>query len=234
MKYGESIFDILYLAFAITAGIMILIRGKSQASKMFGIAALFLGVGDAFHLVPRVLNYFSDADFTKWLGTGKLVTSVTMTLFYLILYFAYMSLFGKRSKAFHIAFFVLYWVRLALCVLPFNNWRSNESPYLWTILRNIPFVALGVLIVVLYYKKRNGEKTLGRVWLWTALSFLFYIPVFAAAEFVPLLGMLMIPKTVCYVLMLVAFLRYAKKSAAEEEEPGEIQTEETEDIQDAE
>ena len=28
------------------------------------------------------MNYFSDADFTAALGIGKLVTSVTMTIFY--------------------------------------------------------------------------------------------------------------------------------------------------------
>ena len=232
MKYGESIFDILYLAFAITAGIIILIKGKGQAPKMYGIAAIILGAGDAFHLVPRILNCFSDADYTVWLGSGKFVTSVTMSLFYLILYYAYMSVYGKKSKPVHITVFVLYWVRIILCVLPFNNWRANESPYLWTILRNVPFVALGALIVVLYYKERRYEKTLGRVWLWTTLSFLFYIPVFAAADFVPLLGMLMIPKTVCYVLMLAAFLRYAKKSAGIKKT--EILTDVTEEAENAE
>ena len=56
MKYGESTFDILYLLFAIASGILILRRAKDKTSRQMGLAALILGCGDAFHLVPRVLN----------------------------------------------------------------------------------------------------------------------------------------------------------------------------------
>ncbi len=92
MKYGESTFDILYLLFAIVSGCVMLCRGKGKTEKLMGAAALVLGCGDAFHLVPRVLNYFSDADLTAALGVGKLVTSVTMTVFYLLLYYIWLSL----------------------------------------------------------------------------------------------------------------------------------------------
>ena len=72
MKYGESTFDILYLLFAIITGILILCKARSKTEKLMGWAALILGCGDAFHLVPRVLNYFADADFTAGLDVGKL------------------------------------------------------------------------------------------------------------------------------------------------------------------
>ncbi len=68
MKYGESAFDILYLLFAITAGILILRKAGNRASRLMGFAALILGCGDAFHLVPRVLNYFLNADMAAALG----------------------------------------------------------------------------------------------------------------------------------------------------------------------
>ncbi len=74
MKYGESTFDILYLLFAIIAGCVMLAKARGKTEKLMGFAALILGVGDAFHLVPRVLNYFCEADLTLWLGVGKLVT----------------------------------------------------------------------------------------------------------------------------------------------------------------
>ena len=74
MKYGESTFDIIYLVFAVVMGIRILRERKDTVGKMMGWAVLILGCGDAFHLVPRVLNYFVSADFTSWLGVGKLVT----------------------------------------------------------------------------------------------------------------------------------------------------------------
>lgn len=40
------------------------------------------------------------------------------------------------------------------------------------------------------------------------LSFLFYLPVVIGARFVPLLGALMIPKTVAYVLLVLVGYRY--------------------------
>ncbi len=49
---------------------------------------LLLGCGDALHLVPRVLNYWTDGDYTAALGIGKLVTSITMTLFYILIEYA--------------------------------------------------------------------------------------------------------------------------------------------------
>lgn len=47
------------------------------------------------------------------------------------------------------------------------------------------------------------------VWLLVTLSFLFYIPVAVAASLVPMLGMLMLPKTVCYMLLIWCFRKYA-------------------------
>jgi len=74
MKYGETTFDILYLLFAISSGIIVLLKRKDSIGRLMGFSALILGCGDAFHLIPRVLNYFVDKDFTAWLGFGKLVT----------------------------------------------------------------------------------------------------------------------------------------------------------------
>ena len=85
MKYGESTFDILYLVLVILWGCQILKKARNRTERLMGASALILGFGDAFHLVPRVLNYFVAADFTAALGIGKLVTSITMTLFYVAL-----------------------------------------------------------------------------------------------------------------------------------------------------
>lgn len=49
---GETIFDVLYLGFAITAGLIMLIKGNQPLVKKFGLMAVLLGAGDSFHLVP--------------------------------------------------------------------------------------------------------------------------------------------------------------------------------------
>jgi len=213
MKYGESAFDIIYLAFAILIGILILVRRKDPCSRLMGCAVLILGCGDAFHLVPRILNYFTDSDLTAALGIGKLVTSITMTVFYLLMYLLWTHLTGKKENRTFCAVFVLTLLRIVLCLFPQNGWTSNESSVTWGIIRNVPFVILGILIIVLYYRSRKDLPGLGSIWLLVLLSFLFYIPVAVAASIVPMFGMLMIPKTICYMIMIWKFWKYTPKKA---------------------
>ncbi len=207
MKYGESAFDILYLIFAIGSGCLILAKAKNRTEKRMGLSALVLGCGDAFHLVPRVLHYFSDADFTAALGIGKLVTSVTMTVFYVLLYYVWLGYYKEtENKNVTAAVWILAVIRIILCMFPQNGWLQNSSDMTWGIIRNIPFVALGALNIVLYFRKRDESVRFKPVWLYILLSFLFYIPVAVAAGAVPILGMLMLPKTVCYILLIRVFL----------------------------
>ena len=215
MKYGESFFDIVYLILAIGIGIYLLAKAGDKRQKLMGAAALVLGCGDAFHLMPRVLIYFVEKDFTSALGIGKLVTSITMTVFYILMYYIFLRHEAvQKRKAVSAAVWGFSAMRIALCLFPQNAWLSNESPLLWGILRNIPFALLGLLIVVLYFRHRKEERAFGFVWLYVALSFLFYIPVVVGADAVPLLGALMLPKTVCYVLILFAFLKSSKEAKA--------------------
>ncbi|MBQ6380985.1 MAG: hypothetical protein IJJ41_05275 [Clostridia bacterium] len=212
MKYGESFFDIAYLVIAIGIGIFLLAKASGKLQKLMGAAALVLGCGDAFHLVPRVLNYFVEKDFSTALGIGKLVTSITMTVFYILMYYIYLHNFqAQQNKGVSAAVWGLAVIRIALCLFPQNEWLSNNSPLLWGILRNIPFAVLGLIIVILYFRHRKGDACFRFVWLYVALSFLFYIPVVVGADAVPLLGALMLPKTICYVLILLTFLKKKKE-----------------------
>ena len=44
MKYGESLFDVLYLLFAIGSGCVMLARAKDKAGKLMGAAATVLSI----------------------------------------------------------------------------------------------------------------------------------------------------------------------------------------------
>ncbi len=206
MKYGESSFDILYLLFAIISGCQILKKARSQTERKMGLATLILGCGDAFHLVPRVLNYFIAADFTAALGIGKMVTSITMTIFYVLMYQVFTGYYQvKENRNMTLAVMVLAVVRIFLCLCPQNGWLSNDSSMLWGVIRNVPFIALGAVICFLYYTKRQADRLFAPVWIYVLLSFLFYIPVAVGAGIFPMLGMLMLPKTVCYILLIWVF-----------------------------
>ena len=85
----ETLFDTVYLISVITIGILMIRKSKGiRQFTMFGIMAVLLGSGDAFHLVPRALALCTTGleNFTVPLGLGKWITSVTMTVFYVVLY----------------------------------------------------------------------------------------------------------------------------------------------------
>lgn len=211
MKYGESAFDILYLIFAVTSGCLMLRKAGDRTEKLMGLAALILGCGDAFHLIPRVLNYFVDADFTAALGVGKLITSISMTVFYLLLYYIWLGYYRMReNKRVTGVLWMLLIIRVILCLLPQNGWMENSTDLVWGMIRNIPFVLLGAAVCAIFFQKRKNDRIFRFFWLLILLSFLFYIPVAVGAGLLPMLGMLMLPKTICYILMITVFLRSAR------------------------
>ena len=88
----ETGFDAIYLILVITIGIR-MIRGckGNKQYRLFGIMAVVLGAGDAFHLIPRALALCTTGleNYTVPLGLGKWITSITMTIFYVLLYYVW-------------------------------------------------------------------------------------------------------------------------------------------------
>ena len=201
----ETLFDAVYLVSVITIGIL-MIRGSkgSKQFRLFGLMAIVLGAGDSFHLIPRAFALCTTGleNFTVPLGLGKWITSVTMTVFYVLLYYVWRQRYQVQGqKGLTAAVYALAAVRVALCMMPQNQWLSAESPLAWGIYRNIPFALMGLLIIVLFYRsaKEHGDKSFRWMWLTIVLSFGFYIPVVLWADTLPMIGMLMIPKTCAYV-----------------------------------
>lgn len=211
--YGETVFDICYLITALVIGVYILFKYRNSLGRLMGTGTLLLGFGDAFHLVPRVLRNFIEYDFTAALGVGKLVTSITMTIFYILMFYIYKNKYKvENTKKIECSIWILAIIRMILCMLPQNNWITNDGSIIMGIIRNIPFTIIVLVIIVIYYKKRVEYKEFKHVWLNVLLSFLFYLIVVLGTEAVPALGVFMIPKTVCYILIILAFAKMVKKS----------------------
>lgn len=201
----ETAFDVVYLVTVITLGVKMIAgcRGEEQF-RLFGIMAVVLGAGDAFHLVPRAVALCTTGleNYTAALGIGKWVTSVTMTIFYVLLYYVWRSRYHVRGNTGLTAvIYLLAGARIVLCMFPQNQWLSADAPLSWGIYRNIPFALLGLVILVLFYRgaKEHQDRAFRWMWLAIVLSFGFYIPVVLWADVMPMIGMLMIPKTCAYV-----------------------------------
>ena len=212
----ETLFDIVYLSTVITLGYRMIRGGKGQKQYLlFGIMAVVLGCGDAFHLIPRAVALCTTGleSYPAALGIGKLVTSITMTVFYLLLYYVWRARYRITGRAgLTAAVWALSLSRILLCLAPQNRWTSADAPLSWGIYRNIPFALLGLLIVLLFYRsaKRHGDRAFRFLWLAVLLSFAFSLPVVLFADALPPVGMLMIPKTCVYVWMVVMGFRAMK------------------------
>ncbi|MGN0457960.1 MAG: hypothetical protein ACI4IL_03180 [Eubacterium sp.] len=213
----ETLFDIVYLVSVITLGFVMIhqCRGRKQYF-LYGLMAVVLGCGDAFHLIPRAIALCTTGleSYTVSLGIGKMITSVTMTLFYVLLYYVWRVRYQvKAKKELTITVWGLALFRIVLCLMPQNAWTMAEAPLSWGIYRNIPFAVLGAVIVILFYcsARSKQDKPLRFLWLAVVISFACYIPVVLFADTVPPVGMLMIPKTCAYVWIVLIGYRAMKE-----------------------
>ena len=214
----ETLFDIVYLTTVIWLGVTMIRRSAGNRQHLlFGIMAVVLGAGDSFHLVPRAYALCTTglADHVFALGMGKFITSITMTIFYILLYHIFCMRYSIKNTATTAVMYLLAAVRIALCLCPQNLWTSADAPLSWGIWRNLPFAAMGILIIVLFYRqaRAHNDATFRYMWLAITLSFAFYVPVVLWSDVYPLVGTLMIPKTMAYVWVVWMGYSDLKKTA---------------------
>ena len=184
----ETLFDAVYLTSVIAIGVTMIVKSRGNKEYwLFGIMAVVLGAGDAFHLVPRALALCTTGleNFIVPLGIGKFITSITMTIFYIILYYVWRVRYKVNGQnGITAAVYLLSALRIALCFFPQNAWLSANAPLSWGIYRNIPFALLGLLIIVLFYRsaRQAKDRAFRNMWLTIVLSFGFYIPVVLWAD----------------------------------------------------
>ena len=212
---AETIFDIFYLGFAILAGVIMLRKGKTPLVRKAGLMTALLGGGDSFHLLPRAYALWTtglEANAAA-LGMGKFITSITMTVFYLILYYIWRDRYQVKDRN---SLTKIMWglsaLRITLCLLPQNQWLEYRQPLQYGILRNIPFAVIGAIIIVIYAQEtqKNDDKALRFLPAAVALSFGFYLPVVLFSGTFPLVGILMIPKTRAYVWIVLMFWKLSR------------------------
>lgn len=213
----ETLFDVVYLTSVIFLGIQMIRKGgENKNIKLFGYMSVLLGVGDSFHLVPRAYALLTTGLESQAvaLGFGKFVTSITMTIFYVVLYHIWQNRYEmKNTKNLTISIYVLAAIRIILCFFPQNDWFNYYAPVSWGIYRNVPFAIMGIIIIYLFYKQAKLHKDNAFKFMSLAifLSFALYMPVVLWATTYRWIGMLMIPKTLAYVwIVLMGYKEFRK------------------------
>lgn len=213
--YVEIVFDVLYLCTVLGLGLMICLRAVTVEQILYAGMAFVLVFGDAFHLIPRIASASQKDKYKmeRLLGVGKMVTSVGMTVFYFLLWVIGIRCFSpNEARMLTLVVIGLVLMRVILTILPQNRW-DGEGGKKWSVYRNIPFIILGGMTALLYWRFRDvGYDNFTWMWLAIGISFACYLPVVFWVKHYPILGMLMLPKSCAYVWMIAMGLSFMGKS----------------------
>jgi hypothetical protein len=219
----EISFNIIYL-FVVWGLVITMIRRRpavppenKKAADLVLWAFALLAIGDTGHVGFRVLAYASGSLDTQinvlgrqigLVGLGALSTAITVTIFYLLMLELWRIRFKKRFGWYEYLLIGLVILRFFLMALPSNDWNSVVPPQPWSTLRNLPLTILGLSVAYLMLRDATKAKDSAFQWIGGMIlfSYAMYIPVILFVQSVPLIGMLMIPKTMAYVA--IGFIAY--------------------------
>ncbi len=227
----EVIFNISYLVVIWTLVILMIVRRNQVApenrslAKRFTWAFALLALGDTGHVGFRVIAYLLgglEAN-TLLVGAGAFSTAFTVTIFYMLMVDIWRLRFKKSFGVFGWFLLVAGAVRLVILLFPQNAWGQVVAPYDWSLLRNSLLVIQGVGVTFLIL--RDAIRAHDRAFTWIGamivLSFAFYAPVILWVQWVPMLGMLMIPKTCAYLaIAFIAYFELFRPKRSKSLEPG--------------
>jgi len=230
----EVAFNVAYLVVVWGLVIAMIRRRHEVAPRNWPLARLFilafalLALGDTGHVGFRVLAYaeggLDGATFNLFgsevglVGLGALATAITVTFFYMVMVVLWKTRFGKTYGWFGWFLLVMGIVRLILMIPPANEWNAVVPPHPWSLIRNLPLIiqGLGVCALILRDAFANDDRTFKWIGAMIIVSYAFYTPVILWIQQAPMLGMLMIPKTLAYVAIAVIGYRalYSGQPAA--------------------
>ncbi len=185
-------------------------RDRAVAIRLIWAFAL-LALGDTGHVGFRVVAYALGGleAHPLLVGLGALSTAYTVTLFYMVMVDVWRLRFNRALGWFGWLLLAAGVVRLIVMVFPQNQWDRVVPPYEWGLFRNTFLVVqgLGVMALILRDAIRKGDGMFTWIGAMIGVSYAFYAPVILWVATVPMLGMLMIPKTCAYVAIAVIAYR---------------------------
>ncbi|MFN2141813.1 MAG: hypothetical protein ACK2U5_15090 [Candidatus Promineifilaceae bacterium] len=230
----EITFNVAYLI-VVWGLVMAMIRrqpGVPEADKpvtsLFIWAFALLALGDTGHVGFRVLAYAGgnlESTITiagrevGLVGLGALATAVTVTIFYVLMLVIWQRRYDKAYGWFGGLIFAAAAVRLLIMLFPANEWNSTVPPQPWSLYRNVPLMiqGLGVAYLILRDSRQVGDRPFTWIGIMILLSYAFYIPVILFVQQAPMVGMLMIPKTMAYVgIALIAYYSLFRQTVVQE------------------
>ena len=223
IAWFETIFNILYLIVIWSIVALMIKSMKSvkpedrRVADLIRLAFIMLAAGDTGHVGFRVLATLLGGPGTEamilgtpmsLIGLGMLITSYTVTFFYMLLVLVWKARYNQPDSWLPTLLLAAGVVRLIFMALPGNEWGNPVPPHPMSLYRNIPLMiqGVGLLGLIFHHAYKSDDATFKQIGWMITVSFAFYIPVILFARQIPLIGMLMIPKTCAY--LAIAWIAY--------------------------
>ncbi len=216
----ETIFNVVYLLSVWFLVILMAVKlPKVQAknkptAQLVLLAFVLLAAGDTGHVGFRVAAHLL-GDLNKQvivfgssmslLGIGMLTTAYTVTLFYMVFVKVWQVHFLKKDTWFTWLLQAAGVARLIFMALPANDWGALVPPQPVSLYRNLFLVIQGLGLIGLIFAEayKHNDATFKWIGWMVVVSYAFYTPVILFAQQIPMIGMLMIPKTCAYVAVAI-------------------------------
>jgi hypothetical protein len=231
----EIIFNITYLVVVWALVAMMMNRrvelggARRKLANLTAAAFALLALGDTGHVGFRVWAYAlggleSQVDVfgrtISLVGAGALATAVTVTLFYMVMLEAWRVRYNRRYDLFEYFLLITGAARLYMLTMTVNHWYLVVPEQPWSTIRNIPLIIQGLGLAYLVLRDAIAAHDVTFRWIGVSIlvSYACYLPVILFVQQAPIVGMLMIPKTMAYVAIgfLVYFDLYrARRPAAQ-------------------
>lgn len=219
----ETLFDVIYLL--LVWGMVILMTVKMskvneadrKTANWIRLAFILLAAGDTGHVGFRVLAQLThtlDKPVMVFsapmhlIGLGMMTTAFTVTMFYMVFILVWQSRNQQKGTWFTNLLLAFGVIRIIFMALPANQWGELVPPQPISLYRNLFLVVQGLGLLGLLFTSAVQQKDklfMAIAWM-IVLSFAFYTPVILFSQQIPMIGMLMIPKTIAY--LAVAIIAY--------------------------
>lgn len=219
----ETIFDVSYLLVIWALVILMTVKMTKvreqdlPTAKWIRLAFILLAAGDTghvgFRVVAQALGLMEKpilvfGEPMNLIGIGMMTTAFTVTMFYMAFVFVWQARNHENSNWLTTLLLTLGIVRIIFMALPANQWGDVVPPQPISLYRNLFLILQGTGLLVLLFRSAvcKGDRLFLAIAWMIVFSFVFYLPVILFAQKIPMIGMLMIPKTVAY--LAVAFIAY--------------------------
>lgn len=172
----EIVLNLVYLLFGAGFSFYLFAISKKRFSYItIGLLGLSIVLGEAFHIVPRILQYLNvnTLDIYEMLGMGQVISSILMTLAFICFYLVYKLKYqNKTNQGLDIAIYSFAIFKILFSLIDSTDAVLSNNVMI-VLMRNSPYFVMAGLLLYVGYSSATKKDNLYVSFLFVYLSISF-------------------------------------------------------------